>query len=145
MVNINPETGIRYGIISANSLHPDLIFDLQMSGKDLHWEDACADLRKSIDRDMDIPAEDKEDEYELQLEDMGDSFQDDEPVHSFNYQGVKGRTTWLGGGLLVWIFESPFMDKFRICSPCVPNCCDCDSPDPNGYEGYDVPPQWRAA
>lgn len=30
-----------------------------------------------------------------------------------------------------------------LCSPCVPNAGSLDSVNPNGYECYDVPADWR--
>ena len=130
MTNVNPETGIRYGIISAQSLHPDVIYDLQCVGKDLHYEEFCEDLKRQFP---------DEDEYEEQLENI--DFQDEEPVHEFQRDGVRGQTTWLGGAMLVWVFHSPHIANVSLCSPCVPNCGDLDST--GDYECYDVPPTWR--
>ena len=67
----------------------------------------------------------------------------EEPIIEFEYEGVKGRTSWLGGALNLWIFESPYTNTFALCSPCVPNVCNLDQPDPDGCVGYDVPPHWR--
>lgn len=147
-VNVNPETGIRYGIISANSLDPEVVTDLQFgrSSKDLHWEEALSDLRKEIEREVEsgeLALEDSDDEYTLREERLGDAYYDDEPVHSFDVDGVKGQTTWLGGALLVWVFHSTWLTKANLCSPCVPNCGNLDSLNPDGYECYCVPPLWR--
>ena len=151
VANINPETGIRYGIIAANSLDPELVSELQMNGKDLHWEEALADLRKQIEHEVNqgvLALEDADDEYAIREELLADDFYDDEPAHSFDVDGVKGQTTWLGGGLMVWCFESPHTGTFQLCSPCVPGACDLDSPvnplrETIGHIGYDVPPTWR--
>lgn len=144
--NVNPETLIRYGIISSNSLNSDLVQELQMTGKDLHWEDALADLKAQIEREVEsgeLELEDADDEYTMREERLGDDFYDDEPVHSFEVNGVKGQTTWLGGALLIWIFESPLRTNANLCSPCVPNCGDLDSLNPDGYECYTVPEDWK--
>lgn len=153
VTNVNPETGIRYGIISANALHGDVIDNIQNMGRDLHYEEAKADLEKQADaleeevrigmaeddpsivgneeiEESRIEAayeargyQDREDFIGKQLE----QFQDEEPVHEFEIDGVKGRTTWLGGALLVWVFFSPHMTRVQLCSPCVPNCGDLDN------------------
>lgn len=141
--NTNPQTGIRYGIVSANSLWPEVVDEIQMTGTDVHWTDYMAEIRAEVLADSSYLPEDKEDEIESRIELAGDRWMDDEPVHEFDMEGVKGRTTWLGGALMVWVFESPFLGTFRLCSPCVPNCCDLDTPDPEGCEGYDVPADWR--
>jgi len=107
---------------------------------------ALEDLKKQIAREVEngeLALEDADDEYTLREERMGDSFYDDEPVHEFQRDGVRGQTTWLGGALLVFIFHSPFTGQFDRCSPCVPNACDLDHFNPDGYVGYDVPPTWR--
>ena len=146
--NINPTTGIRYGIISANSLHSDIINDIQSCGVDVHYEEAMADLRdaiKAVCSDY-MASCDADEVAELAVENAGQDFYDDEPVHKFNIEGVEGRTTWLGGALLVWVFESTHMTHAKLCSPCVPNCGDLDNlqdEDEGGYPCYDVPPTWR--
>ncbi len=145
--NTNPDTGIRYGIISSNSLHSDVINEIQSCGTDVHYEDAMNDLRDAIKRACSdyMPQESIDEVAELAVENASQEFYNDEPIHEFELDGVKGRTTWLGGALLVWIFESPFQTHTQLCSPCVPNCGDLDNlmSDEGGYPCYDVPPTWR--
>jgi len=145
MTNINPETGVRYGLISANSLDPEVICDLQANGRDVHWEAHKQQIADDLQMEVDNGAkfENFDEELDYRVDRAADRWDDDEPVHEFDYQGVKGQTTWLGGALLVWIFESKWTTNARLCNPCVPNCCDLDSVDPNGYEGYDCNPDWR--
>lgn len=142
MVNVNPDTGVRYGIISAQSLHDEIIDDIYREGVDVHWEQARKELEQRIRNDCDDD-EIVDEIVDEACEAMSDKWYDDEPVYEFVIDGVKGRTTWLGGALLVWVFESPFVTKANLCSPCVPNCGDLDSLDENGQECYDVPPDWR--
>lgn len=149
MTNTNPETGIRYGIISANALDPEIIDEIQTRGKDLHHEGAM----NAVEADIRCACEGYLTAHEVQdVVDLARSYVCtdviDEPIHSFEIDGVKGQTTWLGGALMVWIFDSPHTGVFRLCSPCVPNCCDLNSPvdvlrDKVGEIGYDVPPDWR--
>jgi len=144
MTNVNPETGVRYGIISANSLDPEVICDLQAVGRDVHWEARKQEIIDALQMEVDNGAEfEFDEELENRLERESYDFYDDEPVHEFQRDGVRGRTTWLGGALLVFVFHSQWTTNARLCSPCVPGCCDLDSIDPNGYEGYDVNPEWR--
>lgn len=149
--NTNPETGIRYGIISANALDPDVLQQIWQQGIDLHWRDRMAEIRDEVMGDDSYLDEDKEDEIENRIELESDRWYDDEPVHSFEidcpgYGPVIGQTTWLGGGQLVWIFKSPFMTHAPLCSPCVPNCGDLNNADVLNHdlpECYDVPSDWR--
>lgn len=146
--NINPVTGIRYGIISANALDPEIIDEIQQRGTDVHYEAFCDEIRAEVHDADSVPDDEKDDEIERRITNYGGQFYDDEPVHEFNLQGVKGRTTWLGGALHVWVFESPVTGVYRLCSPCVPNCGDLNSPvdvlrDKVGELCYDVPADWR--
>lgn len=146
MKNVNPETGIRYGIIHANSLDSEVVNVIQMYGKDVHWEDAVRDAKEHVNRlveEGEIPEEEFDSELDDTIESMSNQWYDDEPVHEFEMDGVKGRTTWLGGALHIWVFESPVISKARLCSPCVPNCGDLDSLSESGEECYDVPKDWR--
>jgi len=145
--NTNPATNIRYSIISANSLHSDVIDEIQSRGTDVRYDEAMKDLREAIKRACSdyMSTCDADEVAELAVENASEDFYDDEPIHEFEIDGVKGRTTWLGGALLVWIFESPFQTHAQLCSPCVPNCGDLDHlmSDEGGYPCYDVPPTWR--
>lgn len=145
MHNRNPETGIRYGYISANSLNSDLVNDLQMRGRDVHWEEAKEELWasiKSVCKDyMFDSASDRV--ADLACEEMSDDFYDDEPIHEGELDGVKYRTSWLGGALHIWIFDSPYTGYFDECSPCVPGAGLLTSENPNGVLTYDVPKEWR--
>lgn len=145
MTNTNPTTGIRYGIISSHSLHPEVIDEIQQRGTDVHFESS----RKDMDAALRGAIEDylpswAVDDVAQKAWDLYEGFDDDEPVHEFELDGVKGRTTWLGGALLVWIFESPHVVKAKLCSPSVPNCTDQDHPDNDGEWGYAPPPDWYA-
>lgn len=164
--NINVETGIAYGYISANALDPDIVNDLQMNGTDVYYEDNKKEAQHEAAREwflkieatgiFELPGVD-EDDIRAQLErhvqetwdgsdweqKFNDSYQPDEPVHEGEKDGVKYRTSWLGGALNVWIFESPHItDAAGRASPCVPGAGILDTLD-GDVRAYDVPPEWR--
>lgn len=154
--NTNPETGIRYGIINANSLDPEVIDQIQTVGRDINWENALLEVEAQARQgaanqlaDGHISVAEVDDVFDT-LRDEGEEalrnslFDCDEPIHEFEIDGVKGRTTWLGGALLVWIFSSPTLNLVDLCSPCVPNCGNLDSPNPLGFKCYDVPSDWKS-
>lgn len=151
MTNINPKTGIAYGLISSNALHPDVV-DALMYGsqaKDLSYEAWLDDVRGEIrieaaelgfvegttdhdwycDREEERRTDFYPGTYETEVEGT--------------YEGVTYATCWLGGALKFWIFNSPVTtDKARRASPCVPGAAILDTLD--GSEcGYDVPADWR--
>lgn len=174
--NINPDTGIAYGYISANQMDPDTVqWLLYDAGTDLSYEEALSDIRFDAER----AADEIEEECRIALEEAGgltpdefDSFlerdieaaydqrgyahrehfveefveresegiQIDEPIIEGECEGVKYRTSWLGGALHFFIFESPVIAKCRPCSPCVPNAGEQGSE--GDYEAYGVPEGW---
>ena len=137
--NVNPETGIRYGIISANSLDGELVQDLlYYQGEDLSWKEAEEEIKIAM-REEGV----REEDWDRTLDDrLGDVYID-EPIVEGECEGVKFRTSWLGGALHFWIFESPHIGLYSECSPCCPNAGDLDSPNDDGVECYDVPEGWR--
>lgn len=180
--NTNTETGIRFGIISANSVSADVLDNIWNYGINRSEETLKEDLRMEIEAEANREADALEEEAliaiaetdpglvgneaweERSIEDaylragydgredflaykldraIDDSPAIEEPTIEFEIEGVKGVTTWLGGGLLLCIFKSPWVTRAKICSPCVPNCGDLDSIAVDGFECYDVPPNWR--
>ena len=151
IANVNPETGIRYGIIRADNLEPEIIETIQHQGENLAEAAALAQIRLEVNREIangDLSEDDFDDEVDRRIEEWCEGAGSEE-VHSYT-EGEPGspdrlevQTTWLGGALHVFCFRSPRLTTVRLCSPCVPNCGDLDSLDPNGYDCYDVPPDWR--
>lgn len=84
----------------------------------------------------------REDYIETRIERESEFIEIDEPIYEGEYEGVKYRTSWLGGAQNVWIFESPVIVKCDLCSPCVPNAGNLDCPNPDGYDTYGVPADW---
>lgn len=174
--NINPDTGIAYGYISANQMDPDTVqWLLYDAGTDLSYEEALADLRFEAEKEADEIEEEcrialeeiggfypdefdsflergieaayerlgyagREDYVDTRVESESEAIQIDEPIIEGECEGVKYRTSWLGGALHFFIFESPVISKCRPCSFCVPNAGDLGSE--GDYEAYGVPEDW---
>lgn len=136
-MNINPTTGIRYGVIAGNSLDPDLYNELWYGpARNLSEEEAAAELRKEIGQRWDdmedtqraeLPVDTREEYIEYAFERECENIQINEPEVEGEHKGVKYRISWLGGAPLVWIVEGPLGYANRLCSPCVPNAADLDS------------------
>ena len=123
--NVNPDTGIRYGIVSLNSL-ADWVFDEFLTGgTNLSYEAALAEWElEGNDRDVDeFDYEGDEDTFELLTPD-----------------GLKLGLSTLGGAYNVWVYESPYVVNHGLCSPCVPNCGNIDTP--GDFECYTLPADW---
>jgi hypothetical protein len=127
MPNVNPETGIRYGVVALNTLAEWVFDEFFYHGTNTTYEDALKEWQaENPDADDDnFLWEGDEDSYELETED-----------------GLKLGLSYLGGAPLVWVFESPHTTRARLCSPCVPNAGDLDNRDPNGEECYTLPDDW---
>jgi hypothetical protein len=175
--NVNPETGIRYGVTSCI---PDWIFYEAMSWDCPAEEEAAQDYARErltelaesgeldpddIDGftfDSELTAESLKDdlrEYISSLDgqkaidcleaiecDAMQSFFDgcdfSESARYGEIDGVSLMLSSLGGAPLLWIFQSPYMDTVRLCSPCVPNAGDLDTPDGQGFQCYAPSPEW---
>jgi len=155
--NTNPETLIRYGIISANSLNSELVDELMYgcNAKDLSYEEAKLEFMADIEREVqweidegkieaDEFVEEVETRFDFREQDFNDNYYCDEPTIEGEHDGVKYRTTWLGGALLVFFLESPYTLRGDLCSPCIPGAVNLDSPNPDGFEGYAPPSDWFA-
>jgi hypothetical protein len=146
--NINPETGIAYGYISARALDDFLVTELLDNGTDLDAKNAHDEWHESkiewlLESGQCETRDEAVDEADSLSDGFWENYQCDEPI----VQGVKDSVTycssWLGGALNFYIFHSPHVtDKARACSPCVPNAGNLD--DMTGdYTCYDVPAGWR--
>jgi len=116
MSNVNPRTGIAYGVVSARNV-PHLYDAIISDGTDETYDEAYKDRVHTLDREM----TDEEEET------FSQDYQCDEPM----YHHVDGEnhyeTQFLGGAPLVYVTESRFVTYCRPCSPCVPGAGDLDS------------------
>jgi hypothetical protein len=124
-VNTNPETGVRYGIVSLNSLK-DWVFDEFFNcGTNISHEAAIAEwIAEGNDPDVDeFDYESDDDTYELEID------------------GMKLGLSTLGGAYNVWVYESPvFNNAVALCSPCIPNAGNLDTE--GGFSCYTLPESW---
>jgi hypothetical protein len=149
MPNYNAKTGIAFGYIAANALHPDIVDSLIYGHgeqfRDIAWEETLADAIAEYRRENPTETEDMDDgEIEDVIRDtLAESMCDAEICVEGIYNGVSYASSWLGGALNFWISESPHItNNARRASPCVPGAAILDTLD--GEEtGYDVPPDWR--
>lgn len=152
MSNQNPETGIPYTVYALNrSIDPDVAQELWYGSqaRDLSYESAYAELKDEVTQEIRgkierglIPWEDEDYAIDIEMDRRCEHIQIEEPTIEGVYEGVTYQISWLGGAPLLCITHSPYKGTFRLCSPCVPGACMGDSPDPNGCEGYAVPPSW---
>lgn len=154
--NRDLDTGIRYGIISLNSLnlHEEL-FDLPNPSEDealaefareilaekidegkLDWNDFGLD--EEADRDglrdalRELSDEEAVDLLDTLFPSEKDWFWDGRDMDLVGaegeIEGVKVRVTEIGGAYHLWVFESPHTGYYAPCSPVCPGAGDLDSP-----------------
>lgn len=135
MANVNPETGIRYGVASLNNL-ADWVFDeFFYHGTNVSYEKALEEFKKDVlKRAMSVSDE--------EIQRFSDEYQGEEECYTLERDGLKLGLSYLGGAPLVWVYESPFTTYARECSPCVPNAGDLDNQDESGVQCYTLPPEW---
>ncbi len=81
------------------------------------------------------------DPEQVDMQPFADSYQCDEPRIEGIFENVHYGTSWLGGALLFYCFQSPYIThKAAQCSPCVPGAGDLDSL--GHFTSYTFPPEW---
>lgn len=152
IANINRNTGIPFGYISANQLDSEVVDQLMFGpqARNLSWERCLEEFLREQRAAFDCCSEeqlesnpyndDGEFDEALAEERAGDLYMGDEEIIEGELDGVKYATSWLGGALNFYIFESPVIAKCRPCSPCVQNAGDLGSE--GDYEAYGVPEDW---
>lgn len=162
--NMNEVTGVPFGYISAHELDSEVVQELMYGAgaKDLSYAETVLDLTEKFkcDFEEELEAMDEVDAEAFiagKVEEELEHWQCDEPIVAGVYLGVKYRSSWLGGALNFFIFESPKKGYFRPCSPCVPGAGDLGSPvtevcppeeteaHTSGIWCYDVPEDWRSS
>ena len=128
--NKDPETGIRYGVISHRSIDPDALNEIYISehSKDMafeSWKKEVGEAVQSALRDL-MGTRGAQFFSEQVLDgDIGDYYQGDE-VDPLYDDGIHRITKCLNADLMV--LKSPYYTYAQFCSPCVPGACNLDVP-----------------
>ena len=161
LANVNAETGIPYGVIASQTLNPDVSDDLQFGNGgvtdfvDHTWNRAIEELASEHGFKKPKPKDGDVEGWKTWFSEAGDfldeegpdnwqdSIETSENVVSGVMDDVHYESSWLGGALLFFITKSPVVGSYSQCSPCCPNAGDLDTPNPGGFDCYDVPADWR--
>lgn len=152
-VNIDPNTGIRFGVVDGKSV-PDLLDDILTFGENLSYDDymqhveeqlraaeSLEEIRDLVPYDPETPLEFPlcEEKIEELMELIAENYEprEDEYELVFPEDDEHYLLTYLGGAPLIFVCKSKFVTRCRGCSPCVPNGGDLDSPvEENGVIAY---------
>jgi len=132
LTNIDQQTGIRYGVVSLNSLAGWVIDEFFDNGTDETMRQIEADYREEngLSVDEEIP------------EEWYDDLEIEEAVYTLETDGMSLGLNYLGGAALVWVYKSPVTAKCSFCSPCCPGAGDLDNKRDDGVETYSLPDEW---
>ena len=143
--NTDPQTGIRYGVISQNSVMSDALDDLEPDYGDPHCP-KCGDPAEAMPEGDDPVGEDWTDDgsdyicrsckYAFE---SYDAFTDESSGFTYDQDGYS-LTDCLDTDL--FILKSPYYTFARFCSPCVPGAGNLDNPDPEGAKTYCLGHDW---
>jgi hypothetical protein len=141
--NTHPETGIAFGVIAGDKIDDDIVEQL-LYGK--HATNITYEAAREIylsNKQFDAAQAGEEFNEQRAIDKFVDTYAGEEDNIEGTYQDVKYHSTWFGGALHFYIYESPFVRAFKPCSPCAPGAGDLNEPDPEGVIAYDIPDTWR--
>lgn len=143
--NRNPETGIRYGVISQN----EVLQGWADSSEPVYPDPEPVECESCGGTGEIAPGEDTDGEGEPhECEECGgtgevdgdDSLDGCEPL-GFVYSG-EGYKAECGESGDIFITESPYFTRAAYCSPCAPGACYLMSPNPDGERAYCFGHDW---
>jgi hypothetical protein len=149
LVNIDTETGIRYGVVHMNSL--DNAWDRMEQGTNLDFEEYKEHIRNRLARAIDGVLDDEGlDQCNMSADDYAaeivDSLEFDRYENNGDFvryeleeDGLNLRTTNRGD---LFVIKSPFYTLARFCSPCAPGAGDLYAARDGGVRTYCLPADW---
>ena len=141
LVNQDPETGVRYGVISQNSLDEYALEDIFQNGEDLDYLEARAEMEKEL-RAKYFGKNAHLVERELERWSDYGYGSGDSPTYRYETEENGEKIVVQTSESYLWVFKGPVV-KARLCSPCYPNAGNLDEIDEeNGYETYGLPKDW---
>lgn len=139
--NRNPDTGIRYGVISMNRLSQWAWEDVEAD----YGEPTCGHCgNEAVEWDMDTHDSYEGDGSDYACEhcersfDSSDAF-GEEPV-GHTHDGAEKFTVDSYGD--AFVVASPYYTRAAFCSPCAPGACHLENPTPDGAKAYCLGTDW---
>lgn len=134
-INRDPETKIRYGIVSQSNLDLEAL-DLVLQ---YEYDPSCPKCGEGLDHAFEEGSPCPECGHECK-----DDVYPEEPSRIvFSDKGVEG---FVGSNGDVWVTKSPYVVRGKHCSPCAPGAVSVDtdsmSSDDSEPVGYCLPPDW---
>jgi hypothetical protein len=143
--NIDVATGIRYGIISQNSVSPYAMDDVYTQGEDLCYESFIEEVKASVRAAIVNAIDDHGGRVygDLDVDDIVDmaefDFYESSGPHAYSDGELSVQTT---GDNDLFVFKSEYYTFAQFCSPCVPGAGNLDCPCEDGPKTYCLGPDW---
>jgi hypothetical protein len=137
--NVDPETGIRYGVISQHTLNGDASNEIFTEGA--VYFPYCPHCNEVWECDVNSREVAVADVCPFCRKDVDEWGYGDEPSY------IEYHETTPDGEIIIidcldsdyMIIKSPYVTKGSFCSPCVPGGIDLDSPNQDGEFAYCLP------
>lgn len=148
-VNRDAETGIRYGMISTNSLDCWSISEIYDNGEDQGFLAMQEELKESIAAAIEKAVEDYGSLQDGVAEDIAQSVIESGDIEYADCQ-ESGPYLWEREGYKLlttsdnnlWVFGSPYYTHAQFCSPCVPGAGNLDTYCAEGPKTYCLGHDW---
>jgi len=114
--NINLKTQIRYGVISLHNVNPDFLDEFEAHYPDIEHDTDCTDQDNC---------------------NCGDEL--DPIAYTYDKDGLQCEYSHDSSMYILFVYLSPVIKTVNLCSPCVPNAGDLDSPNDQGFDCYGLP------
>lgn len=142
VTNMNTESGIRYGVVTMNSLQDWVFEEFLNNGENVSYQEAEKEFIAEFL--FEYEGDKLQTDLDEALDMFRDSYHGEEERYTLISEGMSLELSYLGGAPLVWVLSSPVVERARLCSPCCPNAGDLDNKDEGGYETYSLPSEWFA-
>ena len=120
LANVDHETGIRYGVVSQNSISPDALADMEPVYPEIEHDDDC---------------DNQDNEGYCSCGDLNEPY-----GYEYTQDGYALSSGTDGFG--IFVTKSPYFTLAKFCSPCAPGAGSLDSPSDGGVKTYCLGADW---
>lgn len=150
LTNLDPTTGIRYGVIHSNKLMGEAFSDIESNGTDLDFEDHKEELKIQLSDAIKGVLESLGHARANDSDDLADGIVDSLEWDGYESPGDCTRYEYESDGYHlqtcsdgdIFVLKSPYKVKAAHCSPCAPGACSIDSPCDDGAWAYCLGAEW---
>ena len=91
--NINPDTGVRYGVISTHNIDQDVLDTILQNGTDLSYAEAEEEIRRDVEADVRAGKGILLDDVDMEVQSRMEHYQCEEPVVRYVLTDDAGQPT----------------------------------------------------